>query len=96
MPRKVAEGGRRLYLAYEAGPQGYNLYRLPTGLGHLYGVVAPSLIPRKAGEKVKTDRRGAMMLAHARGPAPGNNTAPDRAAVQHPHPSIFPGRPRTA
>ena len=42
---------------------GYNLYRLSTGLGHRCDVVAPSLIPRKAGDKVKTDRRDAMMLA---------------------------------
>jgi transposase len=61
--RKLGKGGQRLHLAYEAGPLGYNLYRLSTGLGHRCDVVAPSLIPRKAGDKVKTDRRDAMMLA---------------------------------
>lgn len=63
MLRKLGKGGQRLHLAYEAGPLGYNLYRLSTGLGHRCDVVAPSLIPRKAGDKVKTDRRDAMMLA---------------------------------
>jgi transposase len=61
--RKLGKGGQQLHLAYEAGPLGYNLYRLATGLGHRCDVVAPSLIPRKAGDKVKTDRRDAMMLA---------------------------------
>ena len=32
--RKLGKGGQRLHLAYEAGPLGYNLYRLSTGLGH--------------------------------------------------------------
>jgi len=61
--KKLRKGGRRLHLAYEAGPMGYNLYRLSTGLGHRCDVVAPSLIPRKAGDRVKTDRRDAMTLA---------------------------------
>ena len=61
--RKLGKGGQPLHLAYEAGPMGYNLYRLSTGLGHRCDVVAPSLIPRKAGDKVKTDRRDAMTLA---------------------------------
>jgi transposase len=63
MLRKLGKNGQQLHLAYEAGPLGYNLYRLSTGLGHRCDVVAPSLIPRKAGDKVKTDRRDAMMLA---------------------------------
>ncbi len=63
MLRKLAKGGQKLHLAYEAGPLGYTLYRLATGLGHRCDVVAPSLIPRKAGDKVKTDRRDAMTLA---------------------------------
>ena len=63
MLRKLGKGGQKLHLTYEAGPLGYNLYRLSTGLGHRCDVVAPSLIPRKAGDKIKTDRRDAMMLA---------------------------------
>src|SRR5262249_43071304 len=45
-----------LVFAYEAGPSGYDLYRYLTGKGHACQVVAPSLIPRKPGDKVKTDR----------------------------------------
>jgi transposase len=60
--RKLSKGGRRVQLAYEAGPFGYTLYRLATGLGHRCYVVAPSLIPKKAGDKIKTDRRDAMTL----------------------------------
>jgi transposase len=48
---------------YEAGPTGYGHYRLKIELGHSCMVVVPSLIPRCAGDRVKTDRRDAMMLA---------------------------------
>ena len=41
------------------GPTGYGLHRLITGLGHACTVVAPSLIPRKPGDRVKTNRRDA-------------------------------------
>ena len=63
MAERLARGGRRLNFCYEAGPCGYGLYRLLRGLGHDCIVVAPSLIPMKAGERVKTDRRDALMLA---------------------------------
>ena len=49
--------------AYEAGPCGYGLYRDLTGQGFDCQVVAPSLIPKKPGDKVKTDRRDAVELA---------------------------------
>jgi transposase len=49
--------------AYEAGPCGYWLYRYLTRRGLTCLVVAPSLIPRKAGDRVKTDRRDAVTLA---------------------------------
>jgi transposase len=49
--------------SYEAGPCGYGLYRQLTELGHDCIVVAPSLIPLKSGDRVKTDRRDAVMLA---------------------------------
>ena len=52
-----------LSFAYEAGPSGYGLYRYLTGKGLACQVVAPSLIPRKPGDKVKTDRRDAVDLA---------------------------------
>ena len=47
----------------EAGPSGYGLYRYLTGKGLTCDVVAPSLIPWRPGNKVKTDRRGAVELA---------------------------------
>ena len=56
-------GGQRLRFCYEAGPCGYELHRQITGLGHECAVVAPSLVPRKAGDRIKTDRRDAVMLA---------------------------------
>ena len=45
----LRQGGRRLHFCYEAGPCGYGLHRQLTGLGHNCIVVAPSLIPMKAG-----------------------------------------------
>lgn len=52
-----------LHFVYEAGPCGYWIYRLLTSLGHPCYVVAPSLIPKKPGDKVKTDKRDAVQLA---------------------------------
>ena len=52
-----------LHICYEAGPVGYGLYRQIRALGHDCMVVAPSLIPRKPGERVKTNRRDAVTLA---------------------------------
>ncbi len=52
-----------LVFAYEAGPCGYTLHRDLTGQGFDCHVVAPSLIPKKPGDKVKTDRRDAVELA---------------------------------
>ena len=63
MAARLSKGGRRLSFCYEAGPCGYGLHRLLTGRGHHCLVVAPSLIPIKAGDRVKTDRRDALMLA---------------------------------
>jgi transposase len=53
----------QLRVAYEAGPTGYVLQRQLSELGIECTVVAPSLIPRRPGDKVKTDRRDALMLA---------------------------------
>ncbi len=61
--RKLSKDGRQLHFCYEAGPCGYGVQRQLTRLGHRCDVVAPALIPRKVGDKVKTDRRDAMMLA---------------------------------
>jgi transposase len=60
---RLAKGGRPLSFCYEAGPCGYGLYRHLLALGHECTVVAPSLIPMKARDRVKTDRRDAVMLA---------------------------------
>ena len=48
---------------YEAGPTGYVLYWQLTALGAKCEVVAPSLVPTKPGDRVKTDRRDALKLA---------------------------------
>ena len=61
--RKLAGKYERLTFCYEAGPTGYGLYRQITGLGQACSVVAPSLIPKKPGDRVKTNRRDAMSLA---------------------------------
>ena len=63
MATRLGKNGRRLSFCYEAGPCGYGLQRLLTDAGHECVVVAPSLIPIKAGDRVKTDRRDATMLA---------------------------------
>jgi hypothetical protein len=49
--RKLSAKHRRLTFCYEAGPTGYGLYRLIKRLGHDCMVVAPSLIPKKAGDR---------------------------------------------
>jgi transposase len=54
--------GATLHVVYEAGPCGYWIYRLLTRLGHPCYVIAPSLIPKKPGVRVKTDKRDALML----------------------------------
>ena len=61
--RKLAAKYARLTFCYEAGPTGYGLYRQITRLGHDCLVVAPSLIPTKPGDRVKTNRRDALSLA---------------------------------
>lgn len=61
--RRLRDKAAALTVAYEAGPCGYGLYRYLTANGVAWQVVAPSLIPRKAGDKMKTDRREAVTLA---------------------------------
>src|SRR5713226_9681267 len=60
---KLGRAGSELRFCYEAGPCGYGIQRQLTGEGHGCVVVAPSLIPRKPGERIKTDRRDAINLA---------------------------------
>jgi transposase len=53
----------QLHVCYEAGPTGYVIYWQLTGLGVHCDVVAPTLVPVKTGDRVKTDRRDAQKLA---------------------------------
>ena len=62
--RSLTPKGGRLMVCYEAGPTGYGLYRQLRKAGIECRVVAPSLVPTKAGNRVKTDRRDAVRLAH--------------------------------
>ena len=55
--------GATLIFCYEAGPCAYWMYRLISSLGHSCYVVAPSLIPKKPGDRVKTYRRDSLNLA---------------------------------
>ena len=61
--RQLRKGGAELSFCYEAGPCGYSIQRQLTELGWRCQVVAPSLIPKKVGDRVKTDRRDSLMLA---------------------------------
>lgn len=62
--RLLTPEGGRVQVCYEAGPTGYGLYRRLREAGIECRVVAPSLVPTKAGDRVKTDRRDAVRLAH--------------------------------
>ncbi|HZY59094.1 MAG TPA: IS110 family transposase [Candidatus Binataceae bacterium] len=61
--RKLAGKYQRVTFCYEAGPTGYGLYRQISRMGHTCLVVAPSLIPKRPGDRVKTNRRDALSLA---------------------------------
>jgi transposase len=61
--RKMQSKAKQLIVVYEAGPCGSWLYRYLTKKGYDCWVVAPSLIPQKAGDRVKTDRRDAVPRA---------------------------------
>ena len=60
--KKLCPDGELLTFCYEAGPCGYEIYRQISQLGHHCSVVAPSLIPSKPGDRVKTDRRDSEKL----------------------------------
>jgi transposase len=60
---KLSRAAIELRFCYEAGPCGYGIQRQLTAAGHGCVVVAPSLIPRKPGDWIKTDRRDAVNLA---------------------------------
>jgi len=60
----LLRGGEQLLVCYEAGPTGFGLCRALRKAGIDCQVVAPSLVPGKPGDRVKTDRRDARKLAH--------------------------------
>jgi len=62
---KKLEPAEQLRICYEAGPTGYVVYWELTALGVKCEVVAPTLVPVKAGDRVKTDRRDALKLARS-------------------------------
>ena len=83
-----------LWACYEAGPTGYGLYRLLASLGVRCDVVAPSLVPKGPGDRVKTDRRDARRLAglHRAGaltaigvPSPAQEAVRDLCPVSYTH-----------
>ncbi len=61
--RKLERNYKTLHVCYEAGPTGYGLYRQIRALGHVCDVIAPSLVPTRPGDRVKTNRRDAVTLA---------------------------------
>lgn len=61
--RRLRSSGSRLHVVYEAGPCGYVLYRHLRAKGIEVEVVAPSSIPKRPKDRIKTDRRDAMNLA---------------------------------
>lgn len=61
--KRLSKDGQTLHFCYEAGPCGYELQRQIQLLGHVCEVIAPALIPRKAGQRMKTDRRDALSLS---------------------------------
>jgi len=68
LARELGQEEVALRFCYEAGPCGYGIQRQLSANGHDCVVVAPSLIPKRAGDRVKTDRRDAASLAEI---APG-------------------------
>lgn len=65
--RQMSErfAGQPLLFSYEAGACGYGIYHQINASGHDCDVVAPSLIPRRPGDRIKTDRRDAVLLARS-------------------------------
>jgi len=61
--RTLRAPGRTLHFVYEAGPCGFTIFRHLTRLGEDCAVVSPSMTPKRAGDRVKTDRRDAVTLA---------------------------------
>ncbi len=63
LAKKLSPDGEVISFCYEAGPCGYGIYRHLSKMGHDCSVVAPSLIPSRPGDRVKTDRRDSESLS---------------------------------
>ena len=61
--RALRAPNRRLHFVYEAGPCGFGIYRHLTNRGEACVVVSPSMVPKRSGDRVKTDRRDSVTLA---------------------------------
>ena len=61
--RALRAPDRELHFVYEAGPCGFGIYRHLLKRGEDCVVVSPSMIPKRSGDRVKTDRRDSQMLA---------------------------------
>ncbi len=61
--RKLISSGQALHVVYEAGPCGFVIHRHLSAKGIAVEVIAPSSIPRAPGDRIKTDRRDALLLA---------------------------------
>src|SRR5438552_2982056 len=61
--RALRAPDRQLHFVYEAGPCGFGIYRHLTKRGERCVVVSPSMVPRRSGDRVKTDRRDSLALA---------------------------------
>jgi transposase len=61
--RALQAPDRQLHFAYEAGPCGFGIYRHLTRRGEACVIVSPSMVPKRSGDRVKTDRRASGMLA---------------------------------
>lgn len=82
--KRLQSKARHICFVYEAGPCGYGLYRRLVDKGFECMVCAPSLIPRKPGDRVKTDRRDAIKLV--RSLRAGDLSACITDACNHPTP----------
>jgi len=81
--RALRAPDRRLHFVYEAGPCGFGIYRHLTTRGEDCVVVSPSMIPKRSGDRVKTDRRDSQMLArlHRAGELTGIHIPDERAVT---------------
>ncbi len=62
MAKQLSRSGQKLHFCYEAGCCGYVIYRQLIDLGHACLVAAPTKIPKKPGDRIKTDRRDSHNL----------------------------------